>query len=298
MAGVLEDKLLSEQTAESLKNVFLPKAQAAWYLHHYTKQHNISLDYFVLFSSIASSMGSPGQSNYAAANSFLDQLAHYRHQQGLAATSINWGPWANAGMAHNLIQEHQRKGFFALNDKEGARALLYALEQSEPVIQAAHIDWARISQHTSQVPSWLESLVHPKASQGSLINLLEQAPKEQREALLKAELARLIKDTLGLSSHHVINDTQGFFEMGMDSLMAVELKNRLQASLGNTYPISNTLIFEQPNLNALTEHLANNILHEVFERALRIGNTDLFAATHRRAYCYHWHGMSISWWRG
>src|SRR5579871_2839225 len=98
-----------------------------WALHQATQ--NISLDYFVLFSSIAASIGSAGQSNYAAANGFLDQLALYRHQQCLAATSINWGPWDALGMAANLTRTHARKGVHALSETAGLSALTHCLQQ-------------------------------------------------------------------------------------------------------------------------------------------------------------------------
>ena len=98
-AGLIADALLDKQTNESFEKVFAPKAKGAWNLHHVTQEKNITLAYFVMFSSIASLNGAPSQSNYATANSFLDALALYRHQQGLTALSINWGSWAQVGMA-------------------------------------------------------------------------------------------------------------------------------------------------------------------------------------------------------
>ena len=263
MAGVLDDGIISEQTHERFAKVFTPKVQGALNLHEATK--DLNLDYFVLYSSIASSMGSPGQSNYAAANSFLDQLARYRKQNNLVATSINWGPWATGGMAAALTQQHARKGMLAFNEVEGIKAIVHALEQSSPNIQAAEMNWDTVSKQTTKVPAWLESLVTKTHVQNDyLITLLEQTDKENREAVLKTELSRLIKETLGLIE---VKEELGFFDMGMDSLMAVELRNRIQAAIGSEYSLSNTLLFEQGNLDALAHHLKQEILYEVFEQS-------------------------------
>ena len=143
LAGVLEDGLIAEQNASTFAKVFDSKALTAWYLHEATQ--NLDLDYFVLFSSVASSLGSPGQSNYAAANGFLDQLAIYRSKQHLAALSINWGPWSEVGMAANLTQRHAQRGINAFDKEAGLAALAVCLEQGLPVIQAADIRWDKIA---------------------------------------------------------------------------------------------------------------------------------------------------------
>ena len=167
LAGILDDGVLAEQSSERFKAVFDAKANAALYLHEATIKLN--LDYFVLFSSVASSMGSPGQSNYAAANGFLDQLALYRHQQGLPATSINWGPWNASGMAANLVAEHARKGLYAFSEADGLAALSHCLQQSSPIIQAADIRWQQLSK-LGVLPPWLSELANLWASGAGLLN--------------------------------------------------------------------------------------------------------------------------------
>ena len=137
-------------------------------------------------------MGSAGQSNYAAANSFLDQLAIYRNKNNLPAISINWGSWLNSGMAATLVAEHARKGVHALTEAEGLSALSHCLQQSHPVIQVADIKWEQLSKAGVHLP-WLSELMGTSKvqAQGYLITLLENAEKDQREIILKAEIITL-----------------------------------------------------------------------------------------------------------
>lgn len=265
LAGVLDDGILLEQTTQRFEKVFNPKANAACVLHELTQDLNLDLDYFILFSSIASSMGSPGQSNYAAANSFLDQLALYRHQRGLVATSINWGPWLSAGMAANLSAEHASKGFYAFSETDGMAALQYCLQQSQPVIQAADIRWQQFAKRNI-LPAWLGELVKKTedAQQGYLIALLEKVEENQREEILKAELTKFIKAALGLGNAQALSDEKGFFEMGMDSLMAIDLRNKIQTALGRDYVVSNTLLFDKGTLSAVCKFLMVDVLSKYF----------------------------------
>ena len=262
LAGVLDDGIFAEQNAERFEQVFHAKVQGALNLHEATK--DIPLDYFVLFSSIASSMGSPGQTNYAAANSFLDQLAITRHQQGLPALSIQWGPWLEAGMAKNLVAEHARKGMKALTTQQGLNALNSALKTSLPVIQVADINWKAIAKQGT-LASWMHLMAKDfkVAASGQLVSLLLQVDKTERQAVLLSELKRIIEETLGTKD---IAADKGFFDIGMDSLMAVDARNRIQQALGTEYPVSNTLLFEHTNLTALEEHLQQSILFAVFEQ--------------------------------
>ncbi|MFI4962860.1 MAG: SDR family NAD(P)-dependent oxidoreductase, partial [Legionellales bacterium] len=194
LAGVLDDGIFSEQTLERFEKVFNTKALGALNLHEATKE--IPLDCFILFSSIASSMGSPGQTNYSAANSFLDQLAAHRHQQGLPALSIQWGPWLEAGMAANLVAEHARKGLKALKTTEGLFALNAALHSALPTIQIAHIDWNTIAKQNGLAP-WMMLMGQGVASveKGGLIHLIQQVEKSERQSLLVMELSRILEDT-------------------------------------------------------------------------------------------------------
>ena len=142
----------------------------------------------------------------------------------------------HTGMAANLVSEHARKGLHAFSETEGLLALTYCLQQSSPIIQAADIRWQQLTKF-GPLPPWLSELVAitSQAEQGYLIALLEQSSKDQRSVILKNELTKFIKETLGVVADQEIPATQSFFEMGMDSLMAIELRNKIQVAIGHDY---------------------------------------------------------------
>jgi len=255
-AGVIDDAPIDKQTEQRFKNVFAAKAQGAWYLHEITVVKHIVLDYFVLFSSIASLNGSPAQSNYAAANSFLDALAHYRHLHDLCAQAINWGPWRDVGMAKDLIANHERQGLKPFTSKEGLQALTYGLKQNYFQLSLVNCHWKLFGDSLIQIPSWLCKLVD-KEETITFIEQLQNVPKEQREALLKNTIIHELRKVLGLMSHQTIDELKGFFELGMDSLMSLELKNRLQNIFGQSY--SNTLLFDYPTVDKLMAFIADRL---------------------------------------
>ncbi|MFI4954386.1 MAG: SDR family NAD(P)-dependent oxidoreductase, partial [Gammaproteobacteria bacterium] len=249
-AGVIEDVPLDKQTPKSFAKVFAAKAQGAWYLHQATQKMN--LDYFVLFSSIASLNGSVAQANYATANSFLDALAQYRAQHGLKAQSIQWGPWREVGMAKDLIFSHERQGMKPFSNQEALKGLTQALKQDSIQLGIINASWKVVGESLGQVPSWLEALVDKKLD-SSFIQALQSTPIEQREGLLKQVIIQEVKKVLG--QMQMLDEKLGFFEMGMDSLMSLELKNRLQGLIGQ--PLSNTLAFDYPTIDTLVSYLAS-----------------------------------------
>jgi len=264
-AGVIDDALIEGQTAEKFETVFAAKAQSAWYLHEITKQMKINLDYFVFFSSIASLMGSPSQSNYAAANSFLDGLAYERRQQGLAAQSIHWGPWREVGMGKDLISIHERQGFKPLKTQEGLDALTYALKQGKTEIGIVKAAWVTVGKQWSLTPSWLSELIHKKDN-GQFMLQLQTLSEEQRGKVLKETLILEIKKVLGMSNTASIDEQQNLFEFGMDSLMVMQLVNVLRAKFEEVIAISVQDVIECESLsrlNSLIERKVNfAILHE------------------------------------
>ncbi|MFI4954279.1 MAG: SDR family NAD(P)-dependent oxidoreductase, partial [Gammaproteobacteria bacterium] len=244
LAGIIDDAPLDKQTLERFENVFAPKALGAWYLHELTQEQHITLDYFVLFSSIASLNGSSAQSNYATANSFLDGLAQWRQQQHLTALSINWGPWAEVGMAKELVHVHQRQGLVPFKTREALEALEYVLRQEGAQLGMLQVNWSQMK-HITTIPSWLEKLV-TNVTESVLLKQLQAAPREQWEVILKSVISQEVRQVLGLSADQTLDEDKGFFEMGMDSLMALELKNRLQGLINK--PLSNTIAFDYPTI--------------------------------------------------
>ena len=184
-AGVLDDGMLMQQNAERFMKVAGPKVDGAWHLHLQTLDH--SLDFFLLFSSVASVMGSPGQSNYASANAFMDGLAHYRHKQGLPATAINWGPWADVGMAASdvVLQRLVKDGWQPINASQGYDFIAHLLTARD-LAQAAVIplDWRQFVECIPGAADWstLKHLVPSDRSSPLTANSSEAAAERVKAA--------------------------------------------------------------------------------------------------------------------
>lgn len=267
-AGVLDDAMLPSQTWQHFERVMSPKIAGTWLLHQLSKSYD--LDCFVCFSSVSALVGSPGQANYAAANAFMDAFAHYRRSLGLNALSINWGPWASSGMAAALHSRNQARwatqGVSQIDPQQGFSLLGDLLEQppTQRLAQAAvlPVDW---SKYLSQVPPYLNvSLLQqfqPKRSATqppTLLLAVQKVSPHRQKALLSRKLQTLIAQVLGLPSPEAVQPRQRLFDLGIDSLMAVELKSRLESGLG--CQLRQTLIFDYPTLEALVDYLATEIL--------------------------------------
>ncbi|MBD2727328.1 type I polyketide synthase [Nostoc sp. FACHB-892] len=286
-AGVLQDGMLLGQTTESFSKVMAPKVAGAWNLHTLTQ--DLELDFFVCFSSVSALLGSPGQGNYAAANAFMDALAHHRRALGLPAVSINWGPWKDAGMADALSSREQARwaeqGISTIGLESGLQILEDILTQDVAQIGVLPVDWSKF---LGQLPQNLEfsflevfaSQVEPaQTAKSEFLEQLEAAPAKEKRSLLLTHVRSLIAKVLNLKSPEEIDIYQGFTDLGMDSLMAVELKNRLQTSLEYSIPAS--LVFDYPTVAALVDYLAGEMLatsdvveSEVVEQIIPESNFD------------------------
>jgi acyl transferase domain-containing protein len=274
-AGIIEDGLLDHQKWESFTRVLNPKMSGAWNLHILTRGY--PLEFFVLFSSAAAVLGSPGQGNYAAANSFLDVLAHYRKAHGLPAVSVNWGPWSQIGMAaagDQTLRRWSAAGIQAISPETGRRILASLFDGASKLpsqIAVLPIDWPTFLQRfggDSTPPllaevarqTGLRTRVTKTNEQPDLMQKLKAAPAAQRQPMLIAYLRSQVLEVMGLDPSHALEPHQAFSEMGLDSLMGLDLKNRLQSSLGR--PIPPTLVFEYPTIEALSEHLTTLVAPE------------------------------------
>jgi len=259
-AGTLDDGVLLNQSPERSAKVFAAKVRGAQHLDELTRR--MPLEHFVLFSSTASVLGSAGQAAYAAANAFLDGLAHRRRAQGLPGLSINWGPWAEVGMAAQADRGNGQRWTKTGAEPLPVRLALMALEEltesgrvQGTVLRA---DWRKAGR--GQQRSWplLSELVEADAKmRAGLPERLEEAPIGQRAEVLAAHVCATVAGVMGLQAGSLPKQV-GFFELGMDSLMALDLRNRLQADLGGPV-LSSTLIFDHPTLEALTGHLAGKL---------------------------------------
>jgi hypothetical protein len=233
------------------------------------------LDFFVLFSSAASVIGSPGQSNYAAANAYLDALARYRQARGMPALSINWGPWTGAGMAAGREGRDQSRrgahGVGAIAPDQGLGTLARLLaERKTGQAAVLPIDWRTFLEQfpSGGFPPVFAELARTEraggqpekqtAEQLQFLKDLSDAAPSQRHRLLLAHVRSHLCKVLGIQAEAAIDVHRGMMELGMDSLMAVELRNRLQASLGQ--PLPATLMFENPTVAGLTDNLLNEVL--------------------------------------
>ncbi len=236
-----------------------PKVEGAWNLHLATKE--TPLDFFVCFSSITALLGSPGQGNYAAANAYMDALVYYRHQLGLPGLSVNWGAWGNVGMVAQLAERDRQKvtaqGMGTINPEQGLQLLQELIDQKATQVGVLPVDWAKFPYSSP----FLEAVIPTKtksSSSSEFVQKLEIASKCDRQTILFDFVRSQIAKVLGFSSPESIEASENFADLGMDSLMAVELKNRLQATLGKS--IAQSLVFNYPTLQALVEHLLEEVL--------------------------------------
>jgi myxalamid-type polyketide synthase MxaB len=273
-AGLLDDGILLEQDRERFERVMAPKVQGSWNLHLLTE--GVALDFFVLFSSAAAFVGSAGQGNYAAANSFMDALAHHRRSQGLPALSINWGPWANAGMAtsEQVSRRLAAQGWQPMTPEVGLKVFGELLKQRQAATQLGvlPINWPQFLAQRDPSPLFEAfTALESQSADGSaesyeakpeLMTQLSSAPLGERRELLEAYVRSAIGRVLGIHNTAQIEDRQRLFDLGLDSLTAVELRRRLEAGLD--CGLRSTLLFHYPTIEALVDHLLETVLAEFF----------------------------------
>lgn len=262
-AGVLDDALLRQQDFERFARVLAPKLQGAWNLHSQTA--GSGLDFFVLFSSISSVLGIAGQAAYAAGNSFLDALAHHRRARGLHGLSINWGPWAEVGMAASRSEDFARQGVASIQPEDGLRVLELLLTEDATQAGVLPVSWPEFVAAFSPPPErelflsdFLDARVGSPTATPALVKQLTEALPSERLAMLTARLQAEACRVLGLPPSTQLDITQGFFDLGMDSLMIAELMRNLQAAIERQFPLS--MMFEHSNVEALARYLSEQVL--------------------------------------
>jgi acyl transferase domain-containing protein len=267
-AGVLDDGILLQQNKERFAQVLAPRIAGSWNLHVLTR--DLPLDYFVLFSSASSLLGSPGQGSYAAGNAFLDALAQSRAARHQPALSINWGPWGEVGMATRADREAYltSRGFESMSSETALAILAFLLKQRSPQFGVLPLRWEtffRLFPTSSQAPLLSAFLPHASLQKTEqqvpeLLRLLEETPAEKCQYVLVDALKNLVSSVLGLAEAQSVDIRRGFFEMGMNSLMAVDLRNRLQSALGPASGgMPTTIIFDYPTIESLAAYLTRKV---------------------------------------
>ncbi|WBB80649.1 type I polyketide synthase [Micromonospora sp. WMMD882] len=269
-AGVLDDGILLQQEWSRFARVLGPKVAGAWHLHRAT--HRLDLDFFVLFSSVAALLGSAGQGNYAAGNAFLDLLAAERRRQGLPGLSVDWGPWRGAGMAAGLDDDRQwaARGMGLIDPERGVAELAALLGQPRAQVGVVAVEWgAYLRQYPSgRRPPLLDDLAAATgvdaagpAAGGSdhraLVTLLADAAPDDRADLIVAHVRELAARVLGVAAAHTLETRRPLNELGLDSLMAVELRNALSLSVDRSLPA--TVLFDYPTVEALAGFVAGEL---------------------------------------
>jgi NADP-dependent 3-hydroxy acid dehydrogenase YdfG len=270
-AGVLDDGILLQQNWARFSKVFAPKLEGAWHLHILTEE--MPLDFFVCFSSTAALLGSAGQANYAAANAFLDAFAHHRRIQGLPALSINWDAWSQVGMAARLQQASsqstkvgQDSSTLEISPEQGLQIFAYLLEQPSAQIVAISTDGLRKMYDTSSAffalldldrssSTTQEQSTLPHEVGLTLLEQLQQARPKEREKMLLRHVQTQVAAVLRSAQLPAVH--QPFTDLGMDSLMSLELRRRLEESLG--IQMSATLAFDYPMVDRLVKFILTQI---------------------------------------
>jgi acyl carrier protein len=271
-AGVLDDGVITALSADRLDTVLRPKVDGAWHLHELTADRDLTA--FVVFSSVAGTMGAPGQGNYAAANAFLDGLAQHRRMLGLPATSIAWGPWnQGTGMTSGLgaadLQRLARAGITALTPAGGVELFDAALRADTAVAAAVQLDLPALATAPDAAVMLRGLLAGIPAARPVVARSTVDERGALRERLLALRpaarldhLLRLVQDqtarVLGHRSVASVEPGSRFSDLGLDSLSSVELRNGLNMRTG--LRLSSTLIFDYPTVAALAEYLRTELV--------------------------------------
>ncbi|OTA96033.1 hypothetical protein M434DRAFT_377008 [Hypoxylon sp. CO27-5] len=267
-AGIVSDGVLSALTSERCEAVSRPKVNGAYYLHQFTR--DMDLDFFVMFSSISGIMGTPGQGNYAAANTFLDALAQMRRAQGLPATSIAWGLWDGDGMGASLTGtgrlRYSQSGLDPLTSEHGLKLLEQGIRGSQALAVAAALNLERLQAYHEDrggTPPLLRLLLKQGGKRvqingdGNLRDQLSQASHKQQSVAVLDIVKEAAAHTLGFGSPDDVDIHSSLQAIGIDSLTAVLLRNQLAKRTNLT--LSSRIAFQFPNLTALSQYLLSQL---------------------------------------
>lgn len=283
-AGVVDDALLIRQDDNRMARVLEPKVAGSWNLHCLTRE--IPLDFMVFFSSMSALLGTPGQSAYAAANAFMDELAHLKHREGCKTISINWGGWADMGMAAALdsgeLQRMKDAGTELLKPEDALDMMERLISRN--ICQAAvlKIKWERYGQRygSSGAPAMIRGLLPKTPFRGTagkkhktnpIIKQIQTADPYDGKELLTAYLWKKAITILGFPEDTPQDTETGLFDLGMDSIMALQFREELTGEL--SLPLASTLVFNYPTIDEIAGHLKDKILPELSKGTRAVNQT-------------------------
>lgn len=262
LAGVLDDALLSQQSLERFRTTLTPKAFGACHLDRLTKDDE--LDFFVVSSSVSALFGSPGQSNYATANAMLDGLVAQRRSRGLPATGVNFGPWAQGGMASSAAATANigAQGLIPLEPSAALSALAEVVANGTGQATVIKANWQRAAKVLGSTRPPILDLILPRAAgevngDSELLKQLHEIPAAQRAGFVTEFLQQEVQTFLRLAAPPVA--TSRFLDLGTDSLMAIELRNRLHSQFGGAFTIEATAVFDYPTIGGLADYLVGQL---------------------------------------
>jgi NAD(P)-dependent dehydrogenase (short-subunit alcohol dehydrogenase family)/acyl carrier protein len=285
-AGTLDDGALHRQDWSRFQRVMAAKVYGSLHLHRLTS--HLPIDFFVLFSSAASMLGTPGQSNHAAANAFMDSLAHLRRSCGLPALAINWGVWARIGAAaeRNVADRIPIPGMESISPQQGLALFETLLDHGSCQAGAFAMDWRAYASAEPARAAEVELLTKfasanrpraiqpegrdrsekvalPQSAPLSHLDLILHSPPGQRHAMLARFVEEHVLRALGIDPSRPPDRRRPLQELGLDSLLAVELRNQLTNGLGLSRRLPATLLFDYPSIAAIADYLAAELLpHE------------------------------------
>ena len=290
-AGVIDDGVLSTMTPQRCATVFAPKVDGAWHLHQLTR--DMDLDLFVMFSSISGVLGMAGQGNYAAANTFLDVLAHLRRAQRLPATSVAYGAWEGEGMAAGLTGRttltHLAKfGLNPLTPEEGLELFEEAVRSGRALTVAAALDPERLQSYFEEeagrggIPPFYRTLLSQqeggRSSSGSkaqkdgrgwaLRKALSEAAPKQHAAIILAMVRETVAKALGFASPDQVDIDVPLQDIGFDSLTAVLMRNHLAKMTSLKTLSASSITWNFPNIRALSQFLLSQLQLQTQEGGL------------------------------
>lgn len=263
-AGVADNDFISKQSWERFSKVLAPKVEGTQNLTSAIMSNKINLDFYILFSSISGTLGSVSTSSYTAANYYLDQYAYYGRSLGLPLTSIAWGPWAEVGMAASEEDREMRLGYQPIHPKTGLKALELAIQADCPALMVTPMNWPkyfRALQFISPIYSDIQtkSVNLAEIKKNELGFALNKAKAGDRHKIVSDYVQRVIRKVLGFTENDEIDTGKGFSEMGMDSLLALEMRNLLQIALEGQCILTSTLTFDYPNVEKITDHILTEL---------------------------------------